>query len=79
MTGIPKKGKRKHLPERVFGSQRSSLTTYAVITFACLVVSVVFHLVSTGLSKVSDLSQQMLNQATENAIDEKIQEPTRDR
>ena len=69
-----KKGKRKQLPSRVFGSQRSSLKTYGVITLACVLVSVVFHFVSTGLSKVSDLSQQMLNQATANALEDKIQE-----
>jgi hypothetical protein len=73
MMQITKKGKRKQLIARVFGTQRSSLKTYAMITLACLVVSVVFHFVTTGLSKVSDLSQQMLNQATENAINEKIQ------
>jgi len=69
-----KKGRRKQLPSRVFGSQRSSLKTYGVITIACVVVSVVFHFVTTGLSKVSDLSQQMLNQAAASAIDDKIQE-----
>ena len=69
-----KKGRRKQLPLRVFGSQRSSLKTYGVITIACVVVSVVFHFVTTGLSKVSDLSQQMLNQAAASAIDDKIQE-----
>ena len=69
-----KKGRRKQLPSRVFGSQRSSLKTYGVITIACIVVSVVFHFVTTGLSKVSDLSQQMLNQAAASAIDDKIQE-----
>ena len=69
-----KKGRRKQLPSRVFGTQRSSLTTYGVITVACVVVSVVFHFVTTGLSKVSDLSQQMLNQAAASAIDDKIQE-----
>ena len=68
-----KKGRRKQLPSRVFGSQLSSLTTYGVITVACVVVSVVFHFVTTGLSK-SDLSQQMLNQAAASAIDDKIQE-----
>ncbi|MBQ40984.1 MAG: hypothetical protein CME15_00875 [Gemmatimonadetes bacterium] len=71
-----KKGRRKQLPSRVFGSQRSSLKTYGVITIACVVVSVVFHFVTTGLSKVSDLSQQMLNQAAASAIDDKIQELT---
>ena len=69
-----KKGRRKQLPSRVFGSQRSSLKTYGVITIACVVVSVVFHFVTAGLSKVSDLSQQMLNQAAASAIDDKIQE-----
>ena len=69
-----KKGRRKQLPSRVFGRQRSSLKTYGVITIACVVVSVVFHFVTTGLSKVSDLSQQMLNQAAASAIDDKIQE-----
>ena len=69
-----KKGRRKQLSSRVFGSQRSSLKTYGVITIACVVVSVVFHFVTTGLSKVSDLSQQMLNQAAASAIDDKIQE-----
>ena len=69
-----KKGRRKQLPSRVFGSQRSSLKTYGVITIACVVVSVVFHFVTTGLSKVSDLSQQMLNQAAASAIDDKFQE-----
>ena len=69
-----KKGRRKQLPSRVFGSQRSSLKTYGVITIACVVVSVVFHFVTTGLSKVSDLSQQMLNQAAASAIDDKKQE-----
>ena len=69
-----KKGRRKQLPSRVFGSQRSSLKTYGVITIACFVVSVVFHFVTTGLSKVSDLSQQMLNQAAASAIDDKNQE-----
>lgn len=71
-----KKGRRRQLPSRVFGSQRSSLKTYGVITVACLVISVVFHFVTAGLSKVSELSQQMLNQASEAAIDEKIQELT---
>ena len=69
-----KKGRRKQLPSRVFGSQHSSLKTYGVITIACVVVSVVFHFVTTGPSKVSDLSQQMLNQAAASALDDKIQE-----
>ena len=69
-----KKRRRKQLPSRVFGSQHSSLKTYGVITIACVVVSVVFHFVTTGLSKVSDLSQQMLNQAAASALDDKIQE-----
>ena len=71
-----KKGRRKQLPSRVFGSQRSSLKTYGVITIACVVVSVVFHFVTSGLSKPSDLSQQMLPQAAKIVLKEKIEELT---
>jgi len=69
-----KKGRRKQLPLRVFGSQRSSLKTYGVITIACVVVSVVFHFVTSGLSKTSGLPQQMLNQAAKTVLKGKIAE-----
>lgn len=71
--------RKRRLPLRVFGRQRNGLKTYGLITLACALISVLFHLLSTGLSQVSDISEQLINQAAENAVSEQIQNAARGR
>lgn len=63
----------------VFRNRHTGFRTYGLITLACALISVLFHLLSSGLSQVSNISEQLINQATEKAVSEKVQEASQDR
>ena len=64
---------------QVFRGNHAGFRIYGLITLVCAVVSVLFHLLSVGASQVSIVSEQMIQQATEQAVSEQVRQATRGR
>ena len=62
------------IEKRVFRRRRGSVGIYGIIALACLVLSLVIHFLSAGLSSVSSYTEDAIGKATEEAINKKIQE-----
>ena len=70
---------RRRRRRRASRGNLSGLRIYGLIALVCVGISVLFHFLSLRSSQVSLLSEQMIQQATEQAVSEQVQQATRRR